>query len=110
MDLDDCIKRWKIFTQDIQNGYVFGIEDYINDMGARDFIQRKIDDSSPEEKRFIKLRISKSDETFLGSTIEIEKSLIQAKNPETYFWWKRVPKKLVGELKEDLINLEFIHN
>jgi hypothetical protein len=99
LSVERLISLWKSFSRDVEEGYAFGLDEYLNDLSVRSLLQELIDGVSIEASRKIKARIAASDDRFEVSTQEIARSLSPSRTGE---WWRRVPRKLAGDLQEDL--------
>ena len=106
LNFNEFIKEWFDFIAEVEEGYSMTIDDYTNDLTQRDLIDELLQQVPEDLKnRVIKL-IEPSDVRFKNATKILRKSLSSSKNPP---WWRyRLPKKLVGELKEDVESLKIV--
>lgn len=98
------IKEWRDFVDQVESGYTMTIDDYTNDLSIRELIDELLQKISAPLKEKVVLLIEPLDEKLKQSTYELRNPLTKRENPPWY--WYRMPKKLVGELKEDKESLK----
>jgi len=97
------IQLWDSITEQVEVGYAGTIDDYTNDMAAREWIRcasELLDESDVQE---ISTLLKPIDERFIFSTLETSELLISSADQ---WWYRRLPKKLVGELMLDVDHLQ----
>lgn len=100
------IKHWDWFATEVTEGYDDSIFEYLNDLDTRYLLQESLDKSVEPLKSKLIDRVKKIDQVFLSSTNETQSPIsgydFIPKNPQKYFWYYRVPKKITKELSIDL--------
>ena len=107
-DIESLVKKWAAFVHQVGRGYTATIYDYENDVTIRDKIDSLLmKHSSNSVIEFLQLRIEKLDDSFRRITIATENPpwKVSKNKNDPGWWWYRIPKKLVGDLEEDLKNL-----
>lgn len=101
--LRQLLQRWRDFVESVEDGYRLSYFDYTQDLSLRDEIER-VKAHVPERLRIeiidciqpIDHRLkfaTKQSRTVLGDAVY---------GPDRYWWW-RIPKRLEGQLMEDLL-------
>jgi hypothetical protein len=102
-----AINQWQKFIEEIKGGYTLTVYDYTNDLSDRDIIEEYLAELSEPLRGKILTIVMPLDEQFRGLTNETDKVLM-SQSAVAYsdmpWWYHRIPKKLVGELKEDINN------
>lgn len=107
--LDDLMTRWILFSSEVERGYNFGIEDYINDLSIRDLLEEVIQSLSASGREQVATIVHEIDERFYRATKEVESSLITSlSSGHDGLWWKRIPALLKEELETDLRNCQVL--
>lgn len=106
LSVDRLIDKWRVFTREVQQGYRFPLNDYTNDLSVRDLLQELLECVSVEVAPKIEARLAASDNSFESSTSEIDTPLPGQRSAR---WWHRVPRTLIGDLRNDLSALGVIH-
>ena len=97
-DIKDMIQYWAEFLASVEKGYTLTIDDYTNDIYNRYLLEEeivKLPKLIGDKARNI---IEPMDEEFKKLTNPIKESLWSEK--DAAWWWYRIPKKLIGELKK----------
>jgi hypothetical protein len=98
--LNEVIDAWDGFVSSVEDGYLMTIDEYTNDLSIRRW---------PEEARpllttavvsWMDDGLASIDERFREATTETTAKLPGA--GVEYWWERRLPKLLVGELAEDV--------
>ena len=92
-----------IFLGAVEKGFEATIYDYTNELTLRDQADRLLDEIPPILKKKVKNLLSDWDKRFDEATNVVSEPLL-GENPQ--WWWYRIPKILVGELKEDVESLD----
>lgn len=104
VSLESLIDGWAHLVQDIEKGYSLSIYDYTNDLSVRDILDSVIDKLPKELAVEVGKCLKEWDDRFLDATRSVQ-SPIMPTLPKGKGWrWFRVPKKLLGELREDLLS------
>lgn|SRR5215212_1485098 len=102
LSLDRLLQRWYKFVAQIEQGYTDSIYEYMNDLSSRDVIEKVLSGvSEPLRSKLVTL-VQPGDERFEQATREIDRALSGRKDIETHPWWFRIPKRVGGELDNDL--------
>ena len=88
--LGAMLGRWRDFVTTVERGYDDSIYEYTNDLSVRDRLERLVQGA-----------IAEDDRRFEAATQEADRPL-GAFTEEAPTWWRRVPRRRVGELAEDL--------
>lgn len=97
------VKKWREFTVKVEEGYELTIYDYTNDLASRDLLQ-ELSDRDPQSREEILAMTEPVDKRFMLATRQADGVLRPGASPDEW-WWHRLPKKQVGELKKDLDDL-----
>ena len=94
---------WRDFVDEVETGYEDSIDEYTNDLSARDIIDEVLA-SAPEHLRVKLLAVlSALDEKFQqASRVDEDHVLRRFTTPRPGWWWSRLPLKLVGPLRSSL--------
>lgn len=107
--LHGLINDWIRLIDEIERGYQFTIYDYTNDLSIRDFLEKIKTILSNDGQTKISELIKPIDEKFLAVTRVVNRPLLESLNDEHQpFWWYRIPKRLEGDLEQDLHNEGFL--
>jgi hypothetical protein len=97
--LEEWIRRWERFVSRVESGYTMTVYDYLNDIDTRRILDGAIEVASQNCSEVMHQTLQPLDARYLVATVEAN-----ARDP----WrrpgdpWYRHPRKLLGELKEDL--------
>jgi hypothetical protein len=105
--VDGQLNKWQGLVNKIRNGYPLGVYDYTNELSSRNVLEDFAQHLSGSLEIKVRNVMKAIDEAFLDETEE--SSIILAGTAESSaklpWWWHRMPKKLEGELKEDIESL-----
>lgn len=105
-----CIEAWEEFvSQEVELGYEFGLDDYLNDLGRRDDIEEVLRLLSLQGYHIVMSIVEPIDQRFRHATRHVERSVwypAEEKNP--YWWYHRVPKRMGDDLRRDLRTIGII--
>jgi hypothetical protein len=96
---DATLHRWSHFVTQVERGYDDSIYEYTNDLSVRDRLEQLTQGAELER------RVAEVDRRFETATEERARPLGVFKEASAPWWWRRVPRRLVGELAEDLESL-----
>jgi hypothetical protein len=85
--LNALLRDWGAFVAAVERGYDDSIYEYTNDLSVRDRLAGSDDP-----------RVAELDRRFEAATAEAAAPLA----PRDGWWWRRVPRRLVGDLADDL--------
>ena len=94
--LGALLQEWSRFVTAVERGYDDSIYEYTNDISVRDRLERVIAGASPGLRAQLERAVAEDDRRFTAATEEAARPL--GKSP----WAQRVPRRLVGELADDL--------
>lgn len=103
-DFNIFITEWINFIKEVEKGYTLTIDDYTNDVSKRDLIDELSQQISKDLKNKVNQLIEFWDISFQNTTNDLIKPLSSRENAK--WWWYKIPKKLVGELKKDVKSLK----
>jgi hypothetical protein len=105
--LGRSLNEWHSLVNSVNNGYPLGIYDYTNELTSRDILQRFLNSLSGGLREKVGQQIEVLDSTFRNCTEETKLVLAGTRksNEDMDWWWRRVPSRLEGELKEDMQSL-----
>ena len=97
---DEFMGQWYGFIISVEKGYTLSIYDYTNDLSLRDLID-ELEGQIPESlrKKVISV-VDPWDKRFENETNILQQPIHRKK--DSPWWWYRIPKKLIGELEEDI--------
>lgn len=104
VSLESLIDGWAHLVQDIEKGYGLSIYDYTNDLSVRDVLDSIIDKLPKELAVEIEKCLREWDDRFWDSTRSVQLPIVPTLAKGKGWRWFRVPKKLLGELREDLLS------
>lgn len=99
--LNHVLGQWAEFVRAVERGYDDSIYEYTNDLSVRDQLEKLISASSSTLAAKLAAEFAPIDERFVNAT-EPAKRPLSAAHGDLPAWWRRVPKRRVGELAEDL--------
>ena len=102
--LDALLRGWSELVARVERGYDDSIYEYTNDLAVRDRLEAVLAGAGPELRAEVEARLAASDARFEAATEEGLRPLGDAPHP----WWRRVPRRRVGELAEDLVSLGYV--
>lgn len=101
--LVDLVARWRRFVSEVETGYKLTIYDYSLELDVRDSLQELLSTlPSGGFRRSLTEDLSPLDERLRFATRSSTRGLAPGATAGDRFWWFRVPRRLVGELKADL--------
>lgn len=99
-NFNEFMKEWFDFIAEVEKGYTMTIYDYTNDLTKRDLLDELLQQVPQDLKNKVIKLVKSSDTSFKNATRILRKPLSSSEDPP--WWWYRLPKKLLGELKEDV--------
>ncbi len=106
MSINKLIHKWQLIVNEIGKGYTMSYEEYTNDISIREKLNREINNSFNANKELLS-KIKIIDDRFIDSTKAISNPIVKLTskpNDIQRFIYFRIPKILIGTLKEDFIN------
>lgn len=105
--LNAMLGRWGGLVTRIERGYDDSIYEYTNDLSVRDRLERVVQGAGPGLRVKLEGGLAEADRRFAAATEDSARPLgeLGAASPA---WWRRVPRRRVGELAEDLESLGYL--
>ena len=104
----DFYDRLVRLNQRIEQGYDATIYDYTNDLTLRSLAKKIETMLTPEVKKKFSAFVEEWDLEFKANTHELEYPLLgDLASTKDEWWLYRVPNRLVGDLKEDVVGLKW---
>jgi hypothetical protein len=97
--LGSLLGDWARFVTAVERGYDDSIYEYTNDLTVRDRLERVVSGASPGLRAQLEAKLAPDDRRFEAAT---EAAVRPLGATYTTWWWRRVPRRLVGELADDL--------
>jgi hypothetical protein len=97
--LGSLLQEWGHFVTAVERGYDDSIYEYTNDLSVRDRLERVVAGASPGLRGQLEQALAADDGRFEAATEDAERPLGAT---YTTWWWRRVPRRRVGELADDL--------
>lgn len=98
---EELMKQLYHLLTEVEEGYTMTIDDYTNELTRRDLAEKLLNEISRDLKRKVSKLLEVWDKRFGEATDVINEPLFD--HPQ--WWWYRIPKKLVGDFKEDVESL-----
>ena len=105
--LGAMLGRWSAFVTTVERGYEDSIYEYTNDLSVRDRLERVAAEAGPALRAKLHGALADDDRRFAAATVEADRALGEFAD-EAPSWWRRVPRRRVGELAEDLDALGYL--
>ena len=100
--LGALLRGWADLVTRVERGYDDSIYEYTNDLSVRDRLERLVQGAGPGLRAKLEGALGEDDGRFEAATEDAARPLA-ANDPA--WWWRRVPRRRVGELAEDLESL-----
>ena len=105
--LNAMLGRWSAFVTTVERGYDDSIYEYTNDLSVRDRLEGVAAGAGPALRAKLHGALADDDRRFAAATQEADRALGEFAG-EAPSWWRRVPRRRVGELAEDLDALGYL--
>jgi hypothetical protein len=105
--LGAMLGRWSAFVTTVERGYDDSIYEYTNDLSVRDRLEGVAAGAGPALRAKLHGALADDDRRFAAATQEADRALGEFAD-EAPSWWRRVPRRRVGELGEDLDALGYL--
>ena len=102
--LGAMLRRWSDLVTAVERGYDDSIYEYTNDLSVRDRLERVAAGAGPALSAKLRDAFADDDRRFTDATEEGGRPLGESAG----WWWRRVPRRRVGELAEDLKALGYL--
>lgn len=103
--LEQLLERWSRFVRDVEDGYRLTLDDYTLELSIRDELESVVDQLSLELRKQILGALICWDQRLTLATNLMDQPLVPGVEQGASFWWFSVPRRLVGELEQDLLSL-----
>ena len=97
--LNAMLGRWSTFVTAIERGYDDSIYEYTNDLSVRDRLESVTAGAGPALRAKLGDALAEDDRRFEAATEEAARPLGEDRAAA---WWRRVPRRRVGERARDL--------
>jgi hypothetical protein len=105
--LGAMLGRWRAFVTTVERGYEDSIYEYTNDLSVRDRLEGVAAEAGPALRAKLHGALEDGDRRFAAATQEADRALGEFAD-EAPSWWRRVPRRRVGELADDLDALGYL--
>ena len=105
--LNALLGGWDTFVTRVERGYDDSIYEYTNDLSVRDRLERVVQGAGPGLRGKLAGALAEDDRRFEAATEEAARPLGEFPDASPA-WWRRVPRRRVGELAEDLASLGYL--
>ncbi|HVP38031.1 MAG TPA: hypothetical protein VMS93_02490 [Candidatus Saccharimonadales bacterium] len=108
--LEGLIDEWRQIAYDLtEQGYVLGLDDYLNDMDGRDILEGALQALEPAERAPARARVEAADQQVIQATVPCAGCLWGEELAAAHhwqagkqWWYYRVPRECSLELAGDL--------
>jgi hypothetical protein len=108
--LEGLVAEWELIAEGLEGqGYVLGLDDYLNDMDARDILEGALRVLEPAARTAVKARVEAADHQVLEATDPCADCLWGDELAESHhwspgkqWWYYRVPRDRSLEFSGDL--------
>ena len=111
-DLRELIDQWAEFTSDLDKGYSFDLDNWLNDVDVRELILEALPMFSREEIGDHALKLDEADKAFQANTRPFKRCVwghgTQRKEkwtPELNWWYFRSPRRSNAQLEDELATI-----
>jgi hypothetical protein len=105
--LGAMLGRWSAFVTTVERGYEDSIYEYTNDLSVRDRLEGVAAGAGPALQAKLHGALADDDRRFAAATEEADRALGEFAEAAPS-WWRRVPRRRVGELADDLDALGYL--
>jgi hypothetical protein len=99
--MNERVDGWGKLVEVVEDGYTMTVDDYTNDLDTRRWLDLAVPMLSDRVRGSLRGRLAPLDERFLAATVEPTGILPGCDGS----WWCRLPRVLVGELREDALRM-----
>jgi hypothetical protein len=105
LSIDALVDAWARLVKAVEAGYRLSIYDYTHDLMHRDALAELLHGLPALLEESIRVAVQPLDERFLFATQSADVPLAPDIEAGAARWWYRMPRLLVGELRQDLQEL-----
>jgi len=107
--LDGLLHHWESVVEDVEEVYPLGLDDYLDDMDARQLIEEALPLAAPAERQRLEPRLREADERMRGLLVDAGRCLWSEARArecgwtaEANWWYFSCPALPGPDLKEEL--------
>ena len=97
-----------------KSGYPYGLDDYTNELTAREIMQEIIDEAPEDAFPCLQRQLDELDQEFRKATVKLAEPVFAAdeatRDPQKFFYYWRVPRNPGREMLEDLVRSKYIEH
>mgnify|MGYP000028136295 CR=1 FL=1 len=108
-DLQELIDQWAEFTGDLERGYSFDLDNWLNDVDVRELILEALPMFSREEMGEHAFKLDEADKTFMAATRDFKRCVWghgtarkERWTPQKNWWYFRTPRRSNAQLEDEL--------
>ena len=109
---ESLIDQFAHAIEEAKSVYAYGLDDYTNDLTAREIMQEIIDEAPDGAFPCLQGQLDRLDEQFREATVKLTEPVFAADeataDPEKFFYYWRVPRNPGREMLEDLLRSKYI--
>ncbi|MBI4422096.1 MAG: hypothetical protein HY554_00120 [Elusimicrobia bacterium] len=98
---DALLSQWRSFVAEVERGYSWTLYEYQNDLSVRDQIDEILKALPASMRHQLSAPLAEADRRFEDATAPCARPVIRGER-RLGAWYRRVPKRAVGELEDDL--------
>jgi hypothetical protein len=98
--------------EESKSGYQLGLDDYRNELTAREIIQEIIDEATPDSFPSLQGQLDELDDLFRAATVKLAEPIFASDDattdPHKFFYYWRVPRNPGQQMLEELLRSKYI--
>jgi hypothetical protein len=106
--LGALLRGWSDLVTGVERGYADSIYEYTNDLSVRDRLEGVVQGAGAGLRVKLEGALAEGDRRFEAATEEGARPLGEFGDASPPWWWRRVPRRRVGELADDLESLGYV--
>jgi hypothetical protein len=106
--LGALLRGWSDLVTGVERGYADSIYEYTNDLSVRDRLEGVVQGAGAGLRVKLEGALAEGDRRFEAATEEGARALGEFGDASPPWWWRRVPRRRVGELADDLESLGYV--
>ena len=104
MTIESLVTAWARFVEAVERGYELSIYEYANDLAVRDLLDMVISQVPDRLGNVLRAQLEQLDDRYRLATKSSPRPLLPGRDTSDSPRWWRLPRRLNGELKDDLIS------
>jgi hypothetical protein len=104
VSFDNLLGQWQAFVSEVEAGYTMSIYDYANDLSTRDLIEDVVRRTPSSLQAVLRAEIEPWDDRYRLATRPSDTPILPGPDVADNPRWRRIPRVLTGELRDDLLN------